>query len=365
MRPVAGGAGRRLADEVQQRALEQAVQPLPARIDDAGLAQDGQQARRPGDRLLGRVERGGQDRLDVVVALGGDDRGVGRFADDRQDRPLDRLGDRAVGRLRPLRQRVREVEAVEPALAAEPLGHAAEDLAGDDPGVAAGAHQRPEADRGGDPLGRLTGHAFGLVERGLDGRQHVRAGVAVRDGIDVEGVDLVDVRLEVRDRRAEGAEQALAVARAADHQATSVPLSARSRGPTASVAAWMTVGGAPPGPNRRPSMWIVTRPTSRPSACRSAVADRRIDLAGDLRDRDAEGDGQVELDVDRVAEMDGDARLGESETPEQALVRSRREPDDAVRAERRRADEVDDGLAGDERSAGLRFGRHAGEVLLA
>ena len=72
VRPVARGARRRLPDEVEQRALEQPVQPLPARIDDAGLAQDGQQARRPGDRLLGRVERRGQDRLDVVVALGGD-----------------------------------------------------------------------------------------------------------------------------------------------------------------------------------------------------------------------------------------------------------------------------------------------------
>ena len=37
----------------------------------------------------------------------------------------------------------------------------------------------------------------------------------------------------------------------------------------------------------------------------------------------------------------------------------------AVRAERRAAHEVGDGLAGDERSAGLRCGRHAGEVLLA
>ena len=65
---------RRLAGQVQQGALEQPVQALPARVDDAGLAQDGQQARRPGDRLLGRLQRRAEDDLDVVVALRGLDR---------------------------------------------------------------------------------------------------------------------------------------------------------------------------------------------------------------------------------------------------------------------------------------------------
>ena len=37
---IAGDARRRLPDEVEQRALEQPVQALPARVDDAGLAQD-------------------------------------------------------------------------------------------------------------------------------------------------------------------------------------------------------------------------------------------------------------------------------------------------------------------------------------
>ena len=267
-RPTACCARRRLTDKVEQRTLEEPVETHPARIDDAGLAQDGEEGRRPRDRFLGRVEGRGQDRLDVVVTLGGDDRGIGRLADDRQDGALDGLRDGAVGRLRALRQGVGEVQTVEPALAAEALRHAAEDLAGDDPRVAPRAHQRPEADGGGDPLGGLAGRALGLLEGRLDRRQHVRAGVAVGDRIDVESVDLVDVRLEVRDRGAKGAEQAVAVARPADHQATSVPLSARSRGPAAPVVGWIAVGGAPPGPTRRPSMWIVTRPTSRPRARR-------------------------------------------------------------------------------------------------
>ena len=116
-RARAGDPDRGLAGEVQERALEQPVQALPAGVDDAGLAQDGQQARRPGDRLLGRLEGRGQDDLDVVVALGGRDRRGGRLADDREDRALDRLGDGAVGRLGALAQGVGQVEAVEPALA--------------------------------------------------------------------------------------------------------------------------------------------------------------------------------------------------------------------------------------------------------
>ena len=54
------------------------------------------------------------------------------------------------------------------------------------------------------------------------------------------------------------------------------------------------------------------------------VTDRRVDLAGDLGDRNAVRDGQVEVDVDRVAEMDGDARLGEPDPFEEALVRAAR-----------------------------------------
>ncbi len=243
--------------------------PCPPEIDDARLAQDGKQARRPRHGLLGGIERRRQDRLDVVVTFGGDHRRIGRFADDGQDRALDGLGDGAVRGPCAFRQGVRQIEAVEPALAAQPFGHATEDLAGDDSRVATCAHQRPEADRRRDPVGRLPGRRLRFLERGPDRGQHVRAGVAVGDRVDVQGVDLVDVRLEVGNGRPERLQQALAVARPAGHQATSVPLSARSRGPTDPRSAWMTDGGAPPGPKRRPSMWIVSRRTSRPSACRS------------------------------------------------------------------------------------------------
>jgi hypothetical protein len=202
---------------MQQRSLEQPVQALPAGIDDPGLAQDREQARRLRDGPFGGLRRRREDRLDVVVALGRLDRPGRRLADDGQDRPLDRLRHRAVGGLRPLAQRMGEIQAVEPLLASDRLRHAAEDLAGDDARVAARAHERPEADRGGDPVGGLTGDGLGLVERGPDRGEHVRPGVAVGDGIDVEAVDLVDMRLQVRDRRPERIEQPVPVASAAGH----------------------------------------------------------------------------------------------------------------------------------------------------
>ena len=54
--PAGSRAGRGPAEEMEQRALEQPVDALPARVDDAGLAQDREQRRRPGDRLLGRLD---------------------------------------------------------------------------------------------------------------------------------------------------------------------------------------------------------------------------------------------------------------------------------------------------------------------
>ena len=88
-------------------------------------------------------------------------------------------------------------------------------------------------------------------------------------------------------------------------------------------------------------MWMVRRRTSRPSALPERVADRRIDLAGDLRDRDAVGDGQVELDVERLAEVDGDPRVAEPEPAEQALERPAGEARHPVRPERRRPHDIE------------------------
>ena len=203
----------RAATRRLERALEQAEQALSAGVDDVRLAQDRQQRGRFRDRALRGIDRSGQHRLDVVVPLGGRDRRGGRLADDREDRALDGLGHGLVRGLRAGVERVREVEAVEPLLALEALGDPREDLARDDARVAARAHERAEARGVGHPVGvGIRPGPVRLLEGRADRREHVGAGVAVRDREDVERVDLVDVRLEAGDRGPEGREEPGAVA---------------------------------------------------------------------------------------------------------------------------------------------------------
>ena len=160
-----------------------------------------------------------------------------------------------------------EVQAVEPALAVEGLGHPPEDLARDHAGIASGAHQRPETDGRGDPVGRLAGDAFRFLEGRPRRGQHVRARVAVGHRVDVQGVDLIDVRFEVGDRRPEGVEQSGAITGPSGHQATSVPSSARSCAPTGALGSPTgDTRASPTGDTRSPPMWMVSLRTSRPRA---------------------------------------------------------------------------------------------------
>ena len=48
------------------------------------------------------------------------------------------------------------------------------------------------------------------------------------------------------------------------------------------------------------------------------VADRRVHLAGDLRDGDPESDRQVELELDAIVEADREAGLPEAESRDEA-----------------------------------------------
>ena len=191
---------------------------------------------------------------------------------------------------------------------------------------------------------------------------HVRAGVAVRDREHVQRVDLVDVRLEAGDRAAERRQEAGAVARPAGHQATSVPLPARSE----ERGSWLVPCSAGCGA----LAGIVTQAAD---ADRDAVgfatqrvdervANRRVDLARDLRDRQAVGDAQVQVDGQRVADLQAQARGRDAEAPQQPADRATaREARHAVRGQRRASDEVADGAPGDQRSTGHRGG-HAGDV---
>ena len=153
-------------------------------------------------------------------------------------------------------------------------------------------------------LGRLAGDRLRLVQGGLDRGQHVRAGVAVGDRVDVELVDLVDVGLEVGDGRPERLEQAVAVAGPSGHLgdvraavgevARADPHRQRGRGrgqrPARRDVQAVDV-------DDEPGDLAAQRPADR-------VADRAVDLAGDLGDRHAERDRQVELDLEAVVVAD-------------------------------------------------------------
>ena len=209
------------AGDVEERPLQEAIQALTARVDHARLAQDREQAGRLRDGPVGRLDRRREDRLDVVVVLSRQLGGRRGLADHGQDRALDRLLHGCIRGLRRQSEGMGQIEPVDPLLARDRPRHPVEDLRRDHPGIAAGAHERPEADRRGDPIGRPAGRSFGLVERDADGGGHVRTGVAVGHWEDVEVVDLVDVGLEVGDRGAECRQETVAVAASAGHARTS------------------------------------------------------------------------------------------------------------------------------------------------
>ena len=198
----------------REGALEQAVEALSAGVDDARLFEDRQQVGCAGHGALGGRRGGPQDPLRVRAVGRGLAGADGRLPHDGQDRALDRPDDGGVGRLRAAGQGPREVAAVEARPSAHRGGHAPEDLAEDDAGVASRAHQGAEADRLGDGRqGALgDGQPMDLVQRGADGGGHVGAGVAVGYGEDVEGVDLIDMGQEVPGGLLEGGQQTLPVA---------------------------------------------------------------------------------------------------------------------------------------------------------
>ena len=98
------------------------------------------------------------------------------------------------------------------------------------------------------------------------------------------------------------------------------------------------------------------------------TADRfDLVLAGNLGDRHAMGDKEIQLDDDRPVEADVDPARRQAQPLGQATDRTAaREADDAIRSERRAADDIDDRAAADEGSPGGRgrwIGGHAAGIL--
>ena len=158
-----GAAAKRGGNKV----LKEDGKAKGAGVDHAVLLQNGQQVGRAGDGLVGLdddgVERvlGRELLLFALVGLGRD------IAQDREDRALDGLADGLEGDLNGATEGEGDVGRRDGLIGRdETLGHAAQDLRGDDAGVAAGTHQGAVGDGAGDGLhigiggkgGKLLGH---------------------------------------------------------------------------------------------------------------------------------------------------------------------------------------------------------------
>jgi hypothetical protein len=219
--------GGRLAVVAQSRdhAGEDEDQPVGPRVDHPGLLQHRELFRGPRDGALSVGDRRLQHlREDRVLLLGrrlpaepGDvhvreaprHRG-GDLAEDGEHRALRRVAHRGIGRVRGVGEGGRDQLRIDQLAraAGELLSRAADDLGEDHARVAAGAHQRGAGEHVDDlgPAEPVDIDVLEVVELRADrgeGERHVVAGVSVRDGEDVEVVDLLPASFETCVRRAE------------------------------------------------------------------------------------------------------------------------------------------------------------------
>ena len=194
-------------------------QPVRSGVDDARLGEHVELLGGSLDRVLPRLgghrEHLGQQLVLLGVAgLRGQplavhvrevlrDR-VRHLADHGQHRSLGGVTHRFVGRVGGARERRRDQHRVDqlPRAARQLLGGAADDLAQDDAGVAARAHQRRAGDGVDDRLAglgvdRLPVEAVQLAHHGAHGQRHVVPGVPVGDREHVQVVDLLAALLQV------------------------------------------------------------------------------------------------------------------------------------------------------------------------
>ena len=209
-----------VAAQAGDDAGEDQDQAVAAGVDDAGFAQHLELLGRARDRALAVLDRPlqhlGQDRVLLLFAdvaaepllvglevgeLAGER--VGHLAEDGQHRPLGRLADRVVGGVGGAGEGGGDQHRVDQlaGAAGQLLGGAADDLAEDHAGVAAGAHQRRPGQRldqlgAADLVDLLAVEAVELLHHRAHRHRHVVAGVAVGDREDVEVVDLLAARLQ-------------------------------------------------------------------------------------------------------------------------------------------------------------------------
>ena len=189
-----GLGDRPLGDDVEARGEEQ-LETAPAGVDDARVAQDGQELRRARDRVGRRAHRPVEDvaqrgfacRVRLLDRLGGE-------PDDREDGSLDRSEHRLVGRIGGAAESRHDVMRADAFERRERVRQPPQDLRQDHTRVAARAHQRAVPDCFADVAHRRVRGGGQLADDGFDREGHVRPRVAVGDGVHVEPVELVLVQ---------------------------------------------------------------------------------------------------------------------------------------------------------------------------
>ena len=184
-----GAAAKRGGNKI----LQEDGKAKGAGVNHAVLLQNGQQVGRAGDGLVGldddSVERilGRELLLFALVGLGRD------IAQHREDRALDGLADGLESDLDGSAERIGNVGGRNGLVGRDKtLGHTAQDLRGDDAGVAAGAHQGAVRDGAGNGLHvGIGGKGRKLLGHRGERERHVGTGVAVGYGEDIELVDLL------------------------------------------------------------------------------------------------------------------------------------------------------------------------------
>ncbi len=162
-------------------------------VDDAVLLEDGQQVGGAGDGLVGLDNEGVERLLHRQLLLLALIRLSGDVAQDGQDRALNGLTDGLEGNLDGTAERGCDVGAGHGLVGVlEALGHAAQNLRGNDAGVATGTHERAVGDGTGDGLHvGVDGQNGKLLHDRLQREGHVGTGVSVGHGEHVELVDLL------------------------------------------------------------------------------------------------------------------------------------------------------------------------------
>ena len=202
---------------------EQDRHAVPAGVDDAGVLEHGQQVGAALDARLAGRDRAHEDVgddlvLQVRLGVGAEAavahvrelgrRARGHLAHHREHRALGGIAHGFVRALRRAGHRGRDQHRVHQLAwpRDQLLSGAADQLAEDDAAVAARPQQRGAGDRLDDLIAPdlveravlAVREAVDLLQHGAQRERHVVAGVAVGDGEDVEVVDLLAARLEVR-----------------------------------------------------------------------------------------------------------------------------------------------------------------------